>query len=51
VAILRRHLVDKVPVSDVCDKVGIHPTLFYCWRKELFEHGTAGTGNGFSGKT
>ncbi len=40
-AILRRHLVEKVPVSDVCDKVGIHPTLFYRWQKELFEHGAA----------
>ncbi len=34
-AILRRQLVEKVPVSDVCYKVGIHPTLFYRWQKEL----------------
>ncbi len=40
-AILRRHLVDKVPVSDVCDQVGIHPTLFYRWQKELFDRGSA----------
>lgn len=33
-AIVRRHLVEKVPVSDVCDDVGIHPTLFRRWRKE-----------------
>jgi transposase-like protein len=39
--ILRRHLVDKIPVSDVCDQAGIHPTLFYRWQKELFEHGAA----------
>ena len=38
-AVLRRHLIEKVPVSDVCDEVGIHPTLFYRWQKELFEHG------------
>ncbi len=43
-AILRRHLVDKAPVSDVCDEVGIHPTLFYRWQKELFEHGAAAFG-------
>ncbi len=43
-AILRRHLVDKAPVSDVCDQVGIHPTLFYRWQKELFEHGAAAFG-------
>ncbi len=35
-AILRRHLVEKVPVSDVCDQAGVHPTLFYRWQKELF---------------
>ncbi len=42
--ILRRHLADKIPVSDVCDQAGIHPTLFYRWQKELFEHGAAAFG-------
>lgn len=37
--ILRRHLVEKRPVSDVCDQAGINPTLFYRWQKELFENG------------
>ncbi len=40
-AILRRHLVEKSPVSDVCDGAGINPTLFYRWQKELFENGSA----------
>ena len=39
VAILRRHLVEKVPVSDLCEKHGIHPTLFYRWQKDWFEQG------------
>ena len=26
VAIVRRHLLEQVPVSDLCDKHGIHPT-------------------------
>jgi transposase-like protein len=43
-AILRRHLVEKVPVSDVCDQAGINPTLFYRWQKELFENGAAAFG-------
>ena len=38
-AILREHLVDKVPVSEVCDKHGLNPTLFYHWQKKLFEEG------------
>ena len=43
-AILRRHLVEKAPVSDVCDQAGINPTLFYRWQKELFENGAAAFG-------
>lgn len=38
-AILKEHLVDKVQVSDVCDKHEVHPNLFYRWQKELFERG------------
>ena len=41
VRILRRHLVDKIPVSDLCDEYGLHPTLFYRWQKEFFENGAA----------
>src|ERR1700687_3065337 len=41
VAILRRHLLDKVPVSDLCDELGLQPTVFYRWQKELFENGAA----------
>ena len=40
-AILREHLIDKVPISQVCDKHGIQPTLFYLWQKKLFEGGAA----------
>jgi transposase len=32
VTILREHLVERVAVSDVCDKHHIHPTLFYQWQ-------------------
>lgn len=39
--ILKRHLVEKVPVSDLCDEVGIAPNLFYRWQRELFEGGEA----------
>lgn len=41
VAILREHLVEKVPVSQVCDKHGIQPTAFYRWQKEFFENGAS----------
>jgi len=29
VAILRRHLVEGVPISDLCDERGLQPTVFY----------------------
>src|ERR1700732_1703277 len=41
VAILRRHLVEGVPISDVCEERGLQPTVFYRWQKEFFENGAA----------
>lgn len=38
-AILRRHLVDKVPISQLCEEHRIQPTLLYGWQKNLFEQG------------
>ena len=40
VSILKRHLVDKVPVSDLCDQHGLSPTVFYRWQKQFFENGS-----------
>ena len=40
-AIVRRHLIDKVPVSDLCEEHGLQPTVFYRWQKDLFENGAA----------
>jgi transposase-like protein len=34
VAILRRHLVDKVPVSDLCNEYKLQPSVFYHWLKQ-----------------
>ena len=41
VAIVKAHLLDKVPVSDLCDKHQILPNQFYGWQKQFFENGTA----------
>jgi transposase len=40
-AILREHLIEKVPISEVCEKHGLQPTVFYGWQKRLFEEGAA----------
>ena len=29
VAIVRRHLIEKTPVSDLCDEIGVHPNQYY----------------------
>ena len=44
VAILRRHLIERIPVSDLCDQYDIQPSMFYNWQKQLFENGAAAFG-------
>ena len=41
VAILKRYLVEKTPISDLCDEYGIQPSQVYQWQKLLFENGAA----------
>ncbi len=44
VAILRRHLIDKIPVSTLCEEHDLHPTVFYRRLKQFFENGAAPVG-------
>ena len=41
VSILRRHLIDRVPISDLCDEYQLQPSVFYDWQKLFFENGAA----------
>lgn len=41
VAILRRRLLENMAVSDLCEELGLQPTVFYRWQKEFFENGAA----------
>src|SRR5437870_1778420 len=50
VAILKRHLVDKVPISDLCDELGLYPNQVYGWLKDFFENGQAAFDNGRKAK-
>lgn len=38
VLILKKHLLEKIPVSDLCDQYGLHPTVFHRWMREFFEN-------------
>jgi transposase len=48
VAVLRLHLLEKKPVSDICQEHNLSVNLFYLWQKQFFENGTAAFEN--SGK-
>jgi len=37
-AILRRHLKDKVPISDLCDEYKIQPSVVHGWQRQALEN-------------
>ena len=51
VAILRQHLLDRVPVSDLCDQHSLRPNRLYQWQKQFFENGAAAFDRGGSAST
>ena len=34
-------MLDKEPISKLCDELGLQPTVFYRWQKEFFENGAS----------
>jgi transposase len=39
VAILKRHLLDRESIADLCDELRLSPNMFYRWQKTFFENG------------
>jgi transposase-like protein len=39
VQILKLHLLDKQPVSEICRQFDLQPTVFYRWQTQFFENG------------
>jgi len=39
VQILKLHLLEKKPVSEICKEADLQPTIFYRWQKQFFENG------------
>ena len=33
--------MEGMPISSLCDELGLQPTVFYRWQKEFFENGAA----------
>ena len=46
VVIVKRHLLEGIAISTVCDEFQINPTLFYQWQRQLFENGHLAFENG-----
>ena len=49
VRLLQLHLLEKQPISDLCDQHGLNPNVFYRWQKQFFENAAAAfdqAGNG-----
>jgi transposase len=40
-ALLKRHHLEKVPVSNLCDEHKLQPSVFYTWQRQLFENAPA----------
>jgi transposase-like protein len=41
VLILKRHLIEGVAVSALCEEYNLQPTIFYKWRQQFFENAAA----------
>jgi transposase len=51
VEILRLHLLEHKPISEVCEQYQLNPTVFYRWQKDLFDHGAAAFDRAENGST
>jgi transposase-like protein len=39
IKLLRRHLIDRVPISKICEDEGLAPSLYHRWQEQLFTNG------------
>ena len=38
VAVLKRHFLDKVPISDLAEEYKLQPSVLYQWQRQVFEN-------------
>ena len=36
--LLRKHLVERVPISQICEEAHLAPSQFYRWQEQLFQN-------------
>jgi transposase-like protein len=39
IAIVKRYLVERMPISGLCDEYGLQPSQIYRWQAAIVEHG------------
>ena len=39
--LIKEHLLENKPVSQICDENGLQPTVFHRWKQQFFENGAA----------
>ena len=39
IKLLKKHFIDKLPISEICEGAKIPPGTFYLWQRELFDRG------------
>ena len=44
IKLLRRHLIEKVPISTICDEAHLAPSLFHRWQEQLFSNAALALG-------
>lgn len=37
---LEKHVMDKAPVSAICQELEVQPSVFYGWQRDLFARGS-----------
>jgi transposase len=38
IKLLRRHLIENVPISKICEEANLAPSLFHRWQEQLFQN-------------
>ena len=41
VSAVKHHLLEQIPVSEICDELGVDPNRFYEWQTQLFQNGAS----------
>jgi len=38
IKLLRRHLIENIPISKICEEARLAPSLFHRWQEQLFQN-------------